>query len=311
MTALTGDLNAEGGVKNSAPPPAGEGQLAGGNDLAKNAKSPARKPSSASWLKRLALESAKSSWSFVLRLILTALVLYFLTKAWIGAEMNPWALITDFGNMVSLIGDFLPPNFEKWRLYFDEMIVTVYIGLWGTILAVICAVPMGLMSSENIAPVWLRQPVRRLMDALRSVNEMVFAMLFIVCVGLGPFAGTLALWAHTTGILAKLFSEAVEAIDPQPVEGIRATGANLVTELFYGVIPQVFPLWISFTLYRFESNVRSATVVGMVGGGGIGVILYDDIRGWRYPETCAVMLIIILTVTIIDLLSQKLRKMVI
>jgi phosphonate transport system permease protein len=149
------------------------------------------------------------------------------------------------------------------------------------------------------------------MDACRAINEMVFAMLFIVAVGLGPFAGVLALWVHTTGVLAKLFSEAVEAIDPQPVEGVRATGANAVEEIIYGVIPQVLPLWISYSLYRFESNVRSASVVGMVGAGGIGVILHEVIRGFDYPETTAVLLIIIACVTLIDLISARVRKAVI
>src|SRR5690606_21259568 len=107
------------------------------------------------------------------------------------------------------------------------------------------------------------------------INEMVFAMLFVVAVGLGPFAGVMALFVHTTGVLAKLFSEAVEAIDPGPVEGVRATGATSLQEIIFGVIPQVMPLWISYSLYRFESNVRSATVVGMVGAGGIGVILWE------------------------------------
>ena len=158
-------------------------------------------------------------------------------------------------------------------------------------------------------PVWVYQPVRRLMDACRAINEMVFAMLFIVAVGLGPFAGVLALWIHTTGTLAKLFSEAVEAIDPRPVEGVRATGASAVEEIVYGVIPQVLPLWISYSLYRFESNVRSASVVGMVGAGGIGVILYEVIRGFEYAQTAAVMLIIIVFVTAIDLLSARIRKL--
>jgi phosphonate transport system permease protein len=111
--------------------------------------------------------------------------------------------------------------------------------------------------------------------------------------------------------LAKLFSEAVEAIDPQPVEGVRATGANAVEEIIYGVIPQVLPLWISYSLYRFESNVRSASVVGMVGAGGIGVILHEVIRGFDYPETTAVLLIIIACVTLIDLISARVRKAVI
>jgi phosphonate transport system permease protein len=128
-----------------------------------------------------------------------------------------------------------------------------------------------------------------------------------VAVGLGPFAGVLALAVHTTGTLAKLFSEAVEAIDPRPVEGIRATGAHKLVEVVYGVIPQVMPLWLSFTLYRFESNVRSASVVGMVGAGGIGVVLFEVIRGFEYAQTCAVLIILAVSVTLIDLLSAHLR----
>lgn len=149
---------------------------------------------------------------------------------------------------------------------------------------------------------------RRLMDALRSINEMVFAMIFVVAVGLGPFAGVLALFVHTTGILAKLFSEAVESIDPRPVEGVRATGATALEEIVFGVIPQVMPLWISYSLYRFESNVRSATVVGMVGAGGIGVIVWESIRGFYFAQTCAQMLVIILSVSLLDLASAQIRK---
>ena len=103
-------------------------------------------------------------------------------------------------------------------------------------------------------------------------------------------------------------AEAVEAIDPQPVEGIRATGAIALEEIVYGVIPQVMPLWISYTLYRFESNVRAAAVVGMVGAGGIGVILWEIIRGFYYAETCAVMIIIAVSVTLIDLASARIRQ---
>jgi phosphonate transport system permease protein len=149
------------------------------------------------------------------------------------------------------------------------------------------------------------------MDAARSINEMVFAMLFVVAVGLGPFAGVLALWVHTTGTLAKLFSEAVEAIDPQPVEGIRATGANAIEEIVFGVLPQVLPLWISYSLYRFECDVRSATVVGMVGAGGVGVILWEVIRSFQYQQTAAILLMIVVTVSIIDLVSARLRRILV
>ena len=244
----------------------------------------------------------------LLGLIAWGLLIALLAASWNGADLRPLDLLRDSGNMASYAASFFPPNFNDWRYYLQEMVVTVQIALWGTALAVVCAVPLALLCSANISPVWVRQPVRRLMDAARAINEMVFAMLFIVAVGLGPFAGVLALWIHTTGILAKLFSEAVEAIDPQPVEGVRATGANALEEILYGVIPQVLPLWISYTLYRFESNVRSASVVGMVGAGGIGVVLWEIIRGFQYTETCAVMIIIVVTVTIVDLISARIRK---
>ncbi len=241
-------------------------------------------------------------------LLLWGTLLALFAWSWQGADIRPLALIHDSGNMARFAADFFPPNFHDWRVYVDEMVVTLQIAVCSTVLAVVCAIPFGLLCAENLSPWWVRQPVRRLMDAARAINEMVFAMLFVVAVGLGPFAGVLALFVHTTGILAKLFSEAVEAIDPRPVEGIRATGANLLEEIIYGVIPQVIPLWISYSLYRFESNVRSATVVGMVGAGGIGVVLWEIIRGFYFAETCAVMIIVVATVTVIDVVSAQLRK---
>ena len=245
----------------------------------------------------------------LLRLVGWAVALAFLVWSW-RAEMRPMTLITESGNILTLIKDFFPPDFTDWRLYATEMVVTLQVAIWGTLLAVVCAVPLGILSSDNIVPWWVYHPVRRLMDAARAINEMVFAMLFVVAVGLGPFAGVLALWVHTTGVLAKLFSEAVEAIEPSPVEGVRSTGASFLEEVVYGVIPQVFPLWISYSLYRFESNVRSATVVGMVGAGGIGMVLWELIRSFAFEQTCAVMALIVLVVVVFDMLSQQLRKRV-
>ena len=240
--------------------------------------------------------------------VVWALVLLTLAWAWQGAEMRPLDLIRDADNMRIYAREFFPPNFHDWRIYLHEMVITLHIALWGTVLAIVAAVPLGLLSAHNVAPPWVHQPVRRLMDLCRSINEMVFAMLFIVAVGLGPFAGVLALFVHTTGTLAKLFSEAVEAIDERPVEGIRAMGGHKLAEVVYGIFPQVMPLWLSYSLYRFESNVRSASVVGMVGAGGIGVVLYEVIRGFQYAQTCAVLLMLAITVTVIDMFSAWLRK---
>jgi phosphonate transport system permease protein len=248
---------------------------------------------------------AKRTWKHLLGY---GIVCALLVWSWRGAEMAPGHLLRDAGNMATLARDFFPPDFRDWRLYLEETLITLHIAVWGTLLAIVCAIPLGLLCAENISPWWVRQPVRRLMDALRSINEMVFAMIFVAAVGLGPFPGVLALFVHTTGVLAKLFAEAVETIDPGPVEGVRATGASALQEIVFGVIPQVMPLWISYTLYRFESNVRSATVVGMVGAGGIGVILWESVRGFQFQATCAVMIIIILTVSLLDMASQSLRK---
>lgn len=256
-------------------------------------------------LRDIPLDPPKSGFLTTLGWALFGMLLIW---SWQGAEIRPLALIEDSGNMAVFAKEFFPPDFHEWRVYLSEMLVTVHIAIWGTVLAVVCAVPFGILSSANLVPPWVYQPVRRVMDACRAINEMVFAMLFIVAVGLGPFAGVLALWVHTTGVLAKLFAEAVEAIDPRPVEGVRATGANALEEILYGVIPQVLPLWISYSLYRFESNVRSASVVGMVGAGGIGVILNDVIRSFSYAEVCALLIIIVVTVTLIDLVSARVRR---
>jgi phosphonate transport system permease protein len=241
-------------------------------------------------------------------LLMWAVLLAVLAGSWQGADMRPLDLWRDAGNMAQYASGFFPPQFGEWRYYLSELLVTLQIAVWGTALAILGAVPLGLAASGNLTPWWVHQPVRRLLDGCRSINEMVFALLFVVAVGLGPFAGVLALWVHTTGVLAKLFSEAVEAIDPHPVEGIRATGAHPLAEIVYGVIPQVLPLWISYALYRFESNVRSASVVGMVGAGGIGMVLWDVIRGFQYGQTAAVLILLVVSVSLIDIVSARLRK---
>ncbi|WP_294640736.1 phosphonate ABC transporter, permease protein PhnE [uncultured Aureimonas sp.] len=235
-----------------------------------------------------------------------------LVWSWGPADMGRWTyLFTDSANMAEYAKGFLSPNFADWRYYLSEMIVTVQIAVWGTFLSVLLSIPFGILSAANVSPWWVHQPARRLMDLFRAIHEVVFAVLFVVAVGLGPFAGVMALFIHTTGILAKLFSEAVEAIDPRPVEAIRTTGASRLQEIVYGVIPQVLPLWISFSLYRLESNVRAATVLGVIGAGGIGQVLFESIRGFYYPQASAILIIVVATVTVMDVISQSLRKRVI
>lgn len=217
-------------------------------------------------------------------------------------------LFTNSENMRQFGAEFLRPDFTNLRLYVGQMWLTVQIALWGTALAVAIAIPFGLACSRNIAPLWLQQPMRLFMNLLRSVPDLVIGTLFIVAVGLGPFAGVMALALNTGGVLAKLFSEAVEAIDKGPVEGVRATGATRLAEVVWGVIPQVAPLWTSYALYRFESNARSATVLGLIGAGGIGQLLFDSLNGFAYAQVSAIAIVIVVAVSLIDLLSQAMRS---
>jgi phosphonate transport system permease protein len=211
-------------------------------------------------------------------------------------------------NMRQLGAEFIRPNFSEYRLYVADMWLTVKMALWGTTLALLIAIPLGLAGARNLTPVFIQQPVRRLLDVLRSVPDLVLGAIFVVAVGLGPFAGVMALAINTGGILGKLFSEAVESIEDGPVEGVRSTGAAPLHEIVWGVLPQVAPLWTSYALYRFESNARSATVLSLIGAGGIGQPLFDSINSFAFDQTSAIVIVIVVAVSAIDLLSQAIRS---
>jgi phosphonate transport system permease protein len=217
-------------------------------------------------------------------------------------------LFHNSGNMREFAQSYLHPDFSDWRDYVGQMWLTVQMALWGTFGAVLIAVPLSLAAARNLSPTWIQQPVRRLLDVFRAVPDLVVGTVFIVAVGLGPFAGVLALAINTGGVLGKLFSEAVETIDPRTVEGVRATGAAPLPVIVWGVIPQVAPLWTSYALYRFESNARSATVLGLIGAGGIGQLLFQEMQAFHYEQTAAIVIVIVAAVTMIDLLSQLMRS---
>lgn len=224
------------------------------------------------------------------------------------AELTKFPLLfSNSENMRQFGAGFLRPDFSDWPSLVGKMWLTIQMALWGTTLAILLAVPFGLLGARNVAPPFIQIPVRRLMDLVRSVPDLVLGTAFLVAVGLGPFAGVLALSLNTGGVLAKLFAEAVESTDKGPVEGVRATGAGRLQEIVWGVIPQVAPLWTGYALYRFESNSRAATVLGLIGAGGIGQVLVDSTNAFRYGETGCIVLVIVVAVSAIDLLSQTIR----
>ncbi len=236
-------------------------------------------------------------------------VALLLIASFAPVQLNRFGLLfSNSANMREFVQGFAHPDLADWKLYVAQMWLTVQIALWGTVCAIVIAIPLGLAAARNVAPPWIQQPVRRLLDLLRAVPDLVVGIMFIVAVGLGPLPGVLALAVNTGGVLGKLFSEAVETIDPRPVEGVRATGAAPLQQIVWGVLPQVAPLWTSYALYRFESNARSATVLGLIGAGGIGQLLFESLQSFNYSETSAIVIVIIVAVSLIDLLSQAMRS---
>ncbi|SHF87570.1 phosphonate transport system permease protein [Modicisalibacter ilicicola DSM 19980] len=228
--------------------------------------------------------------------------------AWRGAEIQPGALIDNAGDMARLAGDFFPPRIGNLDVYVAQMLVTVQMALLSTLLAAILAIPCACLSLREMTPWWVHRPVRGLMRACHTVHELVFAMLFVFALGQGPFAGTLALLVPTTGLLAKRFSNAMEASETGMLKSSRITPRTGFGTLGLGALPYLAPAWASMSLTRFETNLRSATVLGMVGGGGIGVSLWETLRGFQYPETATILLVIVGSIMLLDRVSCGLRK---
>ena len=225
--------------------------------------------------------------------------------------------------LVSKRGGYFPPEtaIPKIKGYIIALIETIAIAVWGTMLAVLCAIPVSFFAAQNTLNLIIPSDdlksrtlkgsitfgVRRFLDSCRGFNEFVMALIFVAVIGLGPYAGILALWIHTFGILGKVFSEQIEAIESGQVEALTSTGAGAAQAIAFSVMPQVLPNFVSYTLLRFESNVRSAAILGFVGAGGIGFLIFDKLNGYLFPEVCTMMIIIIMTVGIIDHLCGKIR----
>lgn len=196
-------------------------------------------------------------------------------------------------------------NWDGWLTLLFETVIVAYIG---TSLGAIFGFCLAFFASRNLnSHIWSQVVVRRVLEFLRTVPDIVFALLLVYALGLGPISGVLAIALHTTGALGKLFSEINENIDTKPIEGVKATGASWFETIRFAVIPQVLSNFVSYTLLRFEINVRGAAVMGFVGAGGIGKELLASIRQFYYSDVSAILLMIILTVILIDLFTERLR----
>jgi phosphonate transport system permease protein len=189
---------------------------------------------------------------------------------------------------------------------------TIQMALAGTFLALLVAFPLGFLAARNTTPhPAVYRGVRLLLNLVRTIPDLALGLLFVAAVGLGAFAGTIALAIHTATVLGKLLSESVENIDEGVVEAIRATGAGYSQILSFAVVPQILPDLISFTLYRLETNIRAASVLGLIGAGGIGYLMNTSFRTFHYQEAAAIVLVLIALVMLVDYGSARLRRLVV
>lgn len=212
---------------------------------------------------------------------------------------------------VASVGD--PVISAELKLSLEKMVETIFLGMMSTLFGVILSIPLSFIASRNLMSAnWFTRTiymvVRTILNIVRSIESLVWAVIAIIAVGLGPFAGILALTIHSIAALGKLYSEAIESIDHGPVEAIQATGANWLQTVWYAVIPQIIPPFVSFTIYRWDINVRMSTVIGMVGGGGIGYLLIQWIRLLDYRSAGIAIWFIAITVAILDYVSSEIRE---
>jgi phosphonate transport system permease protein len=243
---------------------------------------------------------------------------------WRNTGMGIVPLLEGWGNMLQYLAGnpaipdsgFFPPVVSGKMLgrYLASMLETVEMAFLALVLSVAVAFPLSFFASRNTLEVIFpgRSPLYRSLRSIlysatrmfanlsRSINEVIWALLFVSAVGLGPMPGILALAMHTSGVLIKLFSEGIEGIDPAPVHALSATGAASPKVIRYAVVPQIAPYLVSMILYRLESDLRSATILGFTGAGGIGMLLFDKLKSYENRDVCTILILIALTVGLID-----------
>lgn len=238
---------------------------------------------------------------------LVGLFLYGLTTL----ETSLWKIIAGFSNLGTFVVLMLPPDpgsFARAIIFVKALFETIAIAFLGTILAAILAFPLGFLAAKNVvANRVVHFLARRSMDTVRGVDALIWALIWVNVVGLGPFAGMLAIMTSDLGAFGKLFSEAIESADRKPVEGVASVGGGKFHEIRFGLIPQVLPVIASQVLYYIESNTRSSTIIGIVGAGGIGLYLAETIRTLEWQQVSFLILLVLAAVTAIDFLSNKLR----
>ncbi len=211
--------------------------------------------------------------------------------------------------LAQLASEMVPPDFSRWQHWLRPLLDTLAMSIAGTILAVILSLPLALLAAPNITPMpAIGHVTRLLLSFLRSVPELILGILFVAAVGFGALPGVLALALHSVGMVGKFYAEAIEHVDPRPLEAARASGATRVQVITHAVLPQVLPQLADITIYRWEYHFRASTVLGIVGAGGIGFELIAALRILKYDEMFAIVLVVLALVTLVDGIGTTLRK---
>ena len=240
-------------------------------------------------------------------------IIVSLIMAWVIVEVKPVAFFTQVANTQSIVTGIFNPDPEQLVPMLAALMETIYLALLATVLAIPFAFLLSFFAAKNLMFASLPGRlvyifIRTVSTIFRSIEAIVWAIIFCVWVGIGPFAGMLALWIHSIASLVKLYSEQIENIDPGPVEAIKATGASTLQVWRYAVTPQILAPYLAFTIYRWDINVRMSTVIGMVGGGGIGYLLIQWIRLLDYRSAGIAIWFIAITVAILDYVSSEIRN---
>ena len=251
----------------------------------------------------------RPQWSWkTITFIISAFIL--LTVVTIDLEINFINLFTDFFKyFADILSRMLPPDFSNFNDLVYSMIETIEIAILGTFIAIVLSIPLALLSAKNIAPnILIFFLARTITVFFRAIPEFIIAMILVIAIGFGAMPGVLALGIHTMGFLAKFYAEDIEHINKGPVEALRSSGASKRQIIAFAVIPQIIPSFVANNLYILDRNIRMATMLGIVGAGGIGYELQSAFRMFEYPKVSAIIIIIFVTIFIIDNLSSYIRS---
>jgi len=229
-----------------------------------------------------------------------------------GTDISLFNFINGFPFMIDFFKRMFPPDFNNLGRFLIKAVETLQMAIVGSSLGALIALPLSFLAARNIAPnKFIYHIIRTIFDICRGVNEVVWGLIFVSMVGLGPFPGVLALTVHVTGALGRYFSESIETVNPEIIKAIISTGASKIQVIIRGIFPQVKPLFINYALYYLENNFRTATVLGLVGAGGIGMELLTSMRLFKNKEVLTILIIMVSMVLLIDRMSAYIRNKII